>query len=121
MIDISTLSPEQRAEIIRTVRDAAVRLMNPERIILFGSAARDQPAPDSDLDILIVLETDLPFAKRGIQLRLALADLRVPMDIIVLTPAEFEKYRDVPGMLQHIACATGKVIYEREVTAKASR
>ena len=121
MIDLIALSREQRAEIIKTVCETAVRMMNPERIILFGSAAHDQPRPDSDLDILIVQETSLPFAKRAVQLRLAHADLRVPMDLIVLTPAEFEEYRDVPGMLQYVARSTGKVIYEREAHAPASR
>ena len=121
MIDLSALSKTERQEIINRIRDAAVKLMNPERVILFGSAARDRPAPDGDLDILIVQETDVPFAKRAVELRLALADLRVPMDIFVLTPDEFEKYRDVPGMLQHIAHSTGKVLYEREAHAPARR
>ncbi len=48
---------------------------NPERIILFGSYANGTQSDDSDLDLLIIQETDLPPQKRGFDIRMCLLGL----------------------------------------------
>jgi uncharacterized protein len=86
---------------------------NPEKIILFGSYAYGQPTPDSDLDIMIVMDTEEKPHKRAVPLRKLLRDISVPKDIIVKTPDEFERYKDVIGTIIFPAAHHGKVIYER--------
>lgn len=114
MVDLSTLSDSEREVLIAQARDAAVRLLDPDRIILFGSAARGRPAPGSDLDILIIKRTDEPFARRAVHLRLALMHLNVPMDLLVYTPQEFDKYRELPGSFADVVLREGRVLYERQ-------
>ncbi|MEA3476431.1 MAG: nucleotidyltransferase domain-containing protein [Candidatus Cloacimonadota bacterium] len=84
----------------------------PERIILFGSYAYGSPTKDSDLDLLIVKESNIPIHKRGREVRKYLRGLKVPMDIIIRTPAEFETYKDIIGTIIYPANKFGKVIYE---------
>jgi predicted nucleotidyltransferase len=60
---------------------------SPEKIVLFGSWARSQ-APDSDLDLLIIEESDLPRYRRAGRYRMALLGLFPAKDIVVWTPSE---------------------------------
>lgn len=79
-------------------------------IILFGSRARDEARPDSDLD-LIVIEPD--FARRGEEygrLRRELRGLGVAIDLIVYRRREAEERCGVPGSLLHQALREGRVL-----------
>jgi uncharacterized protein len=60
---------------------------------LFGSVAAGSAGPWSDLDVLLVKETTLPFVERPREF-LDLFDLGVPVDILVYTPSEFERLQD---------------------------
>ena len=75
---------------IRRMVDRIVKRFQPERIILFGSHARGEAGPDSDVDLLVVMP--VAGSKREAQLRIrrALHDIRVPKDVIVSRPEEFE-------------------------------
>jgi predicted nucleotidyltransferase len=86
---------------------------NPYRIILLGSYAYGTPTPDSDLDLLIVMDTDEKPHKRAVPVRKALKHLGIPKDIIVKTPEEFERYKDVIGTIIYPAAHKGRVLYER--------
>lgn len=66
---------------LELLRDRLVSALAPRRIILFGSRARGTAQPDSDYDILVVAETDLPFEDRGVQARRAVRDVRVSKDM----------------------------------------
>ena len=96
------------AEIIRRI----VEMAQPDKIILFGSAARGEMGPNSDLDLLIV--------KSGVHRRhLAQAIYRnligvgFPVDIVVVTPEDIEHYGDSIGLVLEPALREGKVVYER--------
>jgi len=69
-------------EIVRRM----VEVADPERIILFGSHTYGKPRGGSDLDILVVMDSDLARYKRSVPISKALADLLIPMDILVYTP-----------------------------------
>lgn len=84
----------------------------PRKIILFGSRARGNPRPDSDLDVLIVEESRLPRYKRSARYRRALCGLFPAKDIVVWTPAEIEEWRAVPNAFITEIVATGQVLYE---------
>lgn len=61
--------------------------------LLFGSYARDTVGPDSDLDLIVIQETDEPILSRGTELRGPLFEaLRVPYDLIVYSPTEYERF-----------------------------
>jgi len=114
MTDLSTLSAEERERILAEITQVIVRLRSPEKIILFGSLASDKPAPGCDVDLVIIQQTNLGFVERGLGIRSHLRHLRVPMDIVVFTPAEWEKYKERVGWLPYEVNRSGRVLYERE-------
>lgn len=86
---------------------------NPEKIILFGSYAYGKPTPDSDIDLMVIMETKERPHKRAVALRKILKNLGIPKDIIVNTPDEFKQFRDIVGTIVYPAAHKGRVLYER--------
>jgi predicted nucleotidyltransferase len=84
-----------------------------EKIILFGSYAKDTATKDSDIDLLIVANIDLPPVERYCAVREALADFPTGFDLIVKTPDEYEKWRHIVNHIVYFAEKYGKTIYER--------
>ncbi len=103
-IDETTLQ-----EIVRRL----VGAIDPDRIVLFGSRARGDARPDSDLDLLIVKDSDELRHRRAIPAYGALAGLGIPTDIIWRTPAEIAEWSRVPNHVTTRAIREGKVLYER--------
>jgi predicted nucleotidyltransferase len=65
-----------------------VASLHPQKIILFGSYAYGHPTPDSDVDLLVIMETDKPPRERVVAVSLALYPRPFPVDILVKTPRE---------------------------------
>lgn len=94
-------------EIIRRI----VAVAQPERIILFGSAARGELGPDSDLDFLVI-KAAVPHRRRlAQQIHGSLFGITVPVDIIVLTPEDIEAFGEEPGSVVAPALREGTVVY----------
>jgi predicted nucleotidyltransferase len=91
-----------------------VKQFDPERIILFGSYARGMAGPDSDVDLLVVMPVEGSKHEKAIEIGVALHDIRVPKDIIVTTPEEFEWRKEVVGTIERPAARAGVVLYARE-------
>lgn len=95
--------------------DKVVRTLSPmpevERIILFGSFARGRRDLLTDLDILVVMQTELPFIER-LKFLYQTLDLPVDADIICYTPEEFEALKEGPFLKK--ALKEGIVLYEKE-------
>jgi predicted nucleotidyltransferase len=85
---------------------------NPERIIIFGSAAKGEAGDQSDLDILVVMNTELPYYKRAPEVRRKLLEIPLAMDILVTTPEEFGVYKDDNRSFIKDIVRTGKIAYE---------
>jgi predicted nucleotidyltransferase len=102
-------------ELTQSLLDEIVRRIaehtHPEKIVLFGSHSRGSAGEGSDIDLLIVKRLDQPGSKRFLGIRRRLRGMKVPMDIVVYTPEEIERWRDVPGSLVHEALATGRTVY----------
>ena len=83
--------------------------MGVQRVILFGSVARERIGAWSDLDLIVVLNSDQPFIKR-LGLLYERIQPRVGLDLLAYTPQEFEPLRERPFIRQ--ALQEGKVLYE---------
>ncbi|MBI1953341.1 MAG: nucleotidyltransferase domain-containing protein [Candidatus Omnitrophica bacterium] len=88
-----------------------VERFHPDQIVLFGSYARGQGGPDSDVDLLVVMPIRGSKRNMQLQVRLALHDIRLPKDVIVVTPEQVERQRDIPGTIVRPAFLEGKVLY----------
>ena len=100
--------------LIDDVTRRIVKAVAPEKIILFGSHAYGKPSKDSDLDILVIMKSNLPRYKRSVPIYRALTGILIPKDIIVYTPQEVEEWDDVPQAFVTTVVTRGKTIYEKE-------
>ena len=100
------------SEIAEVGRDIGLAA-NAERVILFGSHARGQAGEDSDLDILVVAESDQPRHKRSRELYRRVRTHHVALDILVLTPAEVARGMKTEVSFVSQAVNEGKTIYVR--------
>lgn len=99
-----------------SLKEAVRRIIekfNPEKIILFGSYAYGQPTADSDMDLMVIMNTEEKPHKRAVPLRKALKGIGIPKDIIVKTPEEFDRFKNIVGTVIYPAAHKGKVLYER--------
>lgn len=86
----------------------------PEKIILFGSYAWGEPGPNSDLDFLIIKETDKRRIDRERELMNILFGYNFPaMDLLVYTPQEFEFRRAMNDFFINDILQKGKVLYAK--------
>ncbi|HOG47016.1 MAG TPA: nucleotidyltransferase domain-containing protein [Anaerolineae bacterium] len=105
-------------DIQQTVRHMVRRLVEryqPERVVLFGSAAYGEPDEDSDIDILIIKETAQSPLERRVQVRRLLYDpqRRTPFSPLVLTPSELERRLAMGDPFYREILHRGKVLYAR--------
>ena len=101
-------------KIIEEIKDIIAKEISPLKIILFGSHARGEDNRESDLDLLIIMESSLPRHKRSKEIRLLLSKFIFGKDILVYTPEEIEEWKDVPDAFITTAINEGKVLYEKK-------
>jgi predicted nucleotidyltransferase len=100
-------------QVIDQVRDRILAACHPEAIVLFGSAAREEAVLGSDLDLLIVIDlpTDVSPRDMARELHAIFRGWLLPLDIIVLTPAEWEQGLRLPGHIARVAAQEGVRLY----------
>jgi predicted nucleotidyltransferase len=100
------------AAMLDAVTRAIVAAARPEKVILFGSAARGEMTKDSDLDVLVIKDGEhyRAVAKR-IYLNLPARTRRV--DLVVATSRDIERHRDKPYYVIAPALREGRVLYDR--------
>jgi HEPN domain-containing protein/predicted nucleotidyltransferase len=106
--------------VLTTVEAIVERLVTgyaPDRIILFGSRAAGEARPDSDVDLVVVKETDRRPIDRRIEVERLLADRVVPVDVIVYTPGELRRLFAVGSPFIEDLMEHGRVLYMRTATA----
>lgn len=97
--------------ILADVVERIVNAANPEKIVLFGSAARGTMGPDSDLDFLVIKGGKFDRCRVTTAIRQELRDAELAVDIVVVTPEEVERYRNSHCMVICPAVREGKVVY----------
>jgi len=95
--------------IVKTI----VEQLDPHRIIIFGSYAHGDAGSDSDIDVLIEMDTDLRKPWREIAVDRLFRDRLWAMDVFVYTPDEVRRLRESVGTIVRVAEREGKVLYER--------
>ncbi|CAN5250947.1 MAG: HigA family addiction module antidote protein [Gemmatimonadetes bacterium] len=102
---------------LREITERIVEAVDPEAIIVFGSAASGEASPDSDIDLLVVdrhgFGPDRSRRRQIRHIRAALAGIRVPKDILVYGKEEFERWRGSPNHIVARAVEQGRILYER--------
>lgn len=85
----------------------------PEKIIVFGSHATNSANDDSDLDLLIIKNTNEPFYHRLRQVRRLFSKQLLPLDLFVYSPEEYEENKNKINHIANIAMKQGIVAYEK--------
>lgn len=85
---------------------------HPRKVILFGSYARGNPGPDSDIDILVIEDTVQSRFKEMVRLRRTLRGIPIPIDVLVISKEEFEARAQVPSTVYYWVNREGRVLYE---------
>jgi predicted nucleotidyltransferase len=104
-----SISPEVLDEMVRRI----LQVGSPYRIVLFGSHARGNARPESDVDLLIIEDSDVPRYRRAPRYLRALVGTVPAKDVVVWTPAEVEAWREVENAFVTTALREGRTLYER--------
>jgi predicted nucleotidyltransferase len=98
---------------IRAVADKIARRFQPEQIVLFGSYAYGTPRPESDVDLLIIMDSPLRSRQQRLEISRALSPRPFPLDIVVRTPEEIRERLALGDPFVREITTQGKVVYER--------
>ncbi len=102
-----------RRRLIQKIIKQIVDAVHPKKIVLFGSHAYGHPTPDSDLDLLIVMESKKRPVERAVEVSKSIRFYPIPMDIMVRTPAEIRNRIQLGDSFFREVMERGKVIYEQ--------
>jgi len=101
---LSTLDIDQ-------LRDRISQAMHPEKIYLFGSYADGKATEESDIDLLVVMDSPLTPHKRNVAVKRLFPRRSFSLDAFVYTPQEFARYRDIPGTIVYNATHHGRLLH----------
>ena len=122
-LNIQVLNVNERdrvpPEAIQAVVDHIAQTFDPEKIILFGSYAYGNPKPWSDVDLLVMLETDNP-KQAQMDINLSFRD-PIGVDILVRTPQEIEYRIPLGDFFLRDIVSKGKILYERSDSRVGSK
>jgi uncharacterized protein len=105
--------PAFSEERLQKAVERIISVLHPEKVILFGSYAYGRPDPDSDVDILVVMETNERASERVKAVSRLLSPRPFPLDVIVRTPGEVERDLKRVDPFMRELLAKGRLLYER--------
>jgi predicted nucleotidyltransferase len=105
--------PTILADIVKRIVAAA----NPEKIILFGSAARGTMKPDSDYDLLVIKGGKFRYWPLMSKIESHLRGKGAPVDIVIVSAEDAERYRDTHCLVICPALKEGRVVYDSQAPA----
>jgi predicted nucleotidyltransferase len=107
-VDVRKRIPQS---VIRAVADQIAKEFKPQKIILFGSYGRGNPRPESDVDLLIIMDTPLREWEQSLKIRRSLG-VMFGMDLIVRTPKRLAQRLKMGDSFLQDVINEGKVLYE---------
>jgi uncharacterized protein len=96
---------------VQAIVKRIVEVAKPEKIIMFGSAARGEMGPHSDVDLLVVKRGEFHRGHLVEEIYMNLIGVGQAVDVIVVTPEEIEKYKDRVALVIYPAVREGKIVY----------
>lgn len=109
MRDIMTV--KSNSIVIEQLVRKIVELVHPMRILVFGSAARENMGPNSDIDVLVVMPEGVHRRHTAQFLYRHARDIGVPFDVLVATPRDLEKHKNNIGLIYKTVLQEGKEVY----------
>ena len=103
--------PDTGDEVLDEIVRRIVRIAAPERIILFGSAARGEMGPNSDYDLLVIKPGCSHRRRLAQDIHANLLGVDGAVDVVVVTPEDVERYRNSHALVIAPALREGRVIY----------
>jgi predicted nucleotidyltransferase len=101
------VNPKVLDKIVRRI----VKVAKPERIIMFGSAARGEMGPNSDVDLLVIKKGKYHRGRLEERIYMNMHGVGQAVDVIVVTPDDVERYKDSFALVIYPALKEGKVVY----------
>lgn len=108
VVHSGALKPAILRDIVRRV----VRAARPDQIILFGSAARGEMRPNSDVDLLVVKRGSFNRRRLAAKIYDELYGAAAAVDLVIVTPNEVRRFRDAPSLAIFPALHEGRIVYE---------
>jgi predicted nucleotidyltransferase len=110
------LATQSNPKIMDDLISRIVGAVHPIRIVLFGSAARGEMGPDSDIDVMVVMPDGTHRLHAARYLYQRLSGFGYPVDIVVTTPGVLERHKHSIGLIYRTVVAEGKEIYANPAT-----
>ncbi len=113
------MTAEKTAQLVseETIQEIARRIAEtfaPQKIILFGSYAYGTPTPDSDVDLLVIMESSDSPALRSTKVARAARPRHVALSAIVRTPAEIKRRLEMGDFFTREILEKGRQLYDRD-------
>lgn len=105
------MSDQVTEQVLEQLIRRIVEIAHPRRIILFGSAAKGQLGPNSDLDILVVMPDGVHRRQTAQTLYRHLPAIGMGKDIVVVTESDVRDYGENPSLVLYPALREGKEVY----------
>jgi predicted nucleotidyltransferase len=100
------------SEVLQEIITRVVQIAHPQRLILFGSAARGEMGPDSDVDLLVVVQEPVHRRDLAGKIYRNLHGVPLPVDVVVVTENDIREFGDKIGTVLYPALKEGVVVYE---------
>ncbi len=104
-------NPAKRRAYIKKICRRIAEEFKPEKIILFGSQAYGKPKPDSDVDLLVLMQFEGSYFRKAHEIRMRLG-LSLPIDLLVNTPEQLQYRLEIGDRFMREIVERGKVMYE---------
>lgn len=116
-----SIRPEVTATLLANMTRRIVETLHPIKVVLFGSYAYGQPNNNSDIDILVIMDTEETLHKRVMRVRQVAKIPFLPLDVIVRTPQEVAQRLAMGDFFLKDILDKGRVLYEDDANRRVER
>ena len=106
-----TVRNESEVGVLEEIIRRIVEVARPQRITMFGSTARGQLRPNSDMDLLVVVEPGVHRRRLTMDIYRELGDLGYPVDAVVVTTEDIKRFGECPALIIEPALREGRDVY----------